>query len=166
MTGQELITEFRNNGFTLFLSGEKIGYRHTGAGEPDRARVIPMLEELRRKKEEVRNLLVSQAIKPPDLEKYVELFRLTTAKLAAMDPQGIALHQIQQDTPKIWAEIQAAEDEANDLWIKAQTGQMVWQEYQSTVKKWSVMFASALEDRKPQTKLGLSNTGAKGGVEP
>lgn len=154
MTGQELITEFRNNGFTLFLLDEKIGYRYTGMGEPDRARVIPMLEKLQRIKEEVRKLLVSHDIKSLDLEKYAELFCLATAELAALDHQGIALHKIQQDSPEIWAEIQTAEDEINDLWLKAQKGHMVWQEYQSAVKKWSVKFTSAIKDRKPKTRLG------------
>jgi hypothetical protein len=166
MTGLELITEFKKKGYVLFLSSEKIGYHYAGVGEPDRFGVIPMLEELRQKKEEVRELLVSQNIKPQDLEKYVELFRLDTAKLAALDPQGIALRQIQQDSPEIWAEIQAAEDEVNELWLKVQKGQMVWQEYLLAVKKWAVKLALAIKERKPQTNLGLSNIGAKGEVEP
>jgi hypothetical protein len=161
MTGQELITEFRNNGFTLFLSGQKIGYRYTGAGDPDRARVIPMLEELRQKKEDVRKLLGDQ-----DLKKYWDLFDLARAELADMDPHSIALYHIQQETPEIWAEIVLAQEAANDLWVKAQKGQMVWQEYQSAVIKWATKLASAIEDRKQQTKLGLKNVGAKGEVEP
>jgi hypothetical protein len=165
MYGQELITELRKMGYVLFLSGEGIGYRYTGAGEPDRARLVPMLEGLRRKKEEIRKLLVLQAGKTPDLEKYVELFRLATAKLAALDTQAIALHKIQQDSPEVWAEIQAAEDAANDLWLKAQTGRMVWSEYQRAVKNWSDLFAAAIQDRAPQTEMDSSNIGENGGGE-
>jgi hypothetical protein len=148
MIGQELIMELRNNGFTLFLSGERIGYRYTGTGEPDRARVITMLEELKQNKEEVRKLLVSQSTNTPDMEKYVELFCLATAKLAAMDPQCIALNQLQQESPEIWAEIVAAQDAANDLCLKAQKGQMVWQEYQAAVDQWMLMLGSAIQERR------------------
>ncbi len=147
MTGQDLITEFRNNGFTLFLSGEGVGYSYARKGEPDRARVIPLLEELRRNKEEVKRLLLSKTIETLDLGKYVELFSRSLADLAALDPQGIALRQIQRKL-EVWDRIQAAEDEINHLWREAQDGRMVWHEYQEAVKSWSAKVALAIESQK------------------
>ena len=68
MTGQELITELGSKGFTLFLSGGGVGYRYAGEGMPDRERVVPILEELRRKRNEVRGLLLSSDGVSPDLD--------------------------------------------------------------------------------------------------
>jgi hypothetical protein len=82
----------------------------------------------------------------------VELFDQATAKLAALDPLGIALRQILRN-PDIWVEIQAAEDGINHLWLEAQGGRMVWPEYQTAVKKWSNLLAAAIKDRAPQTKI-------------
>ena len=145
MTGQELMTELGNKGITLFLSGGRIGYRYIDEGAPDREQVIPILEELRRKREEVRELLSSRT---PDLGQYPELFRLALAEVAARDPQSGAIRQIRQNSPEAWAGIQAFEDEVNELWKQAQAGYMVWELYQSAVRKWKEKFIQALEAQK------------------
>jgi hypothetical protein len=147
MTGQELITELGKKGFTLFLSGGGIGYRYTGEGEPDRERVIPILEELRMKRDEIRGLLGSPAPYASGLEQYPEVFRMALAEVAVRDPQGWAIRQIQHD-PQTWAGAQAAEDEVNKLWKQAQGGRMVWEEYQSTVRKWKDKLDQAIEAHK------------------
>jgi hypothetical protein len=144
MTGQELITKLRDSGFSLFLSGEGVGYRFTGTGEPDKNQVIPILEELRKKRDEVRRLLISEEPEPKDLDQYGEVFRLALAEIATLDPQGRALRKIQQ-IPEIWNPIQEAEDEVNRLWKEAQKGQMIWREYCQAVEIWRERFSKSLK---------------------
>jgi hypothetical protein len=144
MTGQELITELENRGFTLFLSGGGIGYRYTGQGEPDREQVIPILEELRLKREEIKGLLGSPA-PVPSLDLYPEVFRIALAEVAARDPRGWAIRQIRQDLPEAWAGIRTTEEEVNELWKQAQGGRMVWEEYQSAVRKWKDKLIEVIE---------------------
>jgi hypothetical protein len=144
MTGQELITKLRDSGFSLFLSKEGIGYRFTGIGEPDKNQVIPLLEELRQKRDEVRRLLISEEPAPKDLKQYEEVFRLALAEIVPLDPQGTALQKIQK-IPEIWNPIQEAEDEVNRLWLEAQKGQRVWREYCQAVEAWRELFSNRLK---------------------
>jgi hypothetical protein len=144
MTGQELITKLRDSGFSLFLSGDGVGYRFTGVGEPDKNQVVPILEELRLRRSEVKRLLITQEPENKDLKQYEEVFSLALAEIAPLDPQGIALRKIQK-IPEIWGPIQEAENEVNRLWQIAQRGQMVWRKYCLAVEKWRNLFAQALE---------------------
>ena len=148
MTGQELITELGSKGFALFLSGGRIGYRYTGEGEPDRKRVIPILEELRQKRNEILGLLISRT---EVLDKYTDLFGLALAEVTAQDPRGVSLRRVQQDSTRAWAEIQAAEDEVNNLWKLAQKGRMVWEEYRLAVRKWKDKFSQTIQEQREKS---------------
>jgi hypothetical protein len=148
MTGLELITRLKVKGFPLFLSGEGVGYRYTRMGEPDKNQVIPILEELRQKRDEVRRLLISEEPEPKDLNRYEEVFRLALAGIIPLDPQGTALQKIQK-IPEIWNPIQEAEDEINRLWKAAQKGRMVWQEYCRAVETWRERFSKGIKNYLP-----------------
>jgi len=82
------------------------------------------------------------------LDQYSEVFRLALAEVAAQDPQGGAIRQIRQDSPETWAEIQAAEDQVNELWKQAQEGGLVWSEFCAAVENWENLFLQAIEDEK------------------
>ena len=58
MTGQETIDRLVSEGIRLFLLGDQVlGYRYEGEGEPDKDKVIPLLDALKRNKTEVMELL-------------------------------------------------------------------------------------------------------------
>jgi hypothetical protein len=162
MTGQELITELGNKGFTLFLSGGGVGYSYTGSGEPDRVMVVPVLEELRRKRDEVRGLLLSQDGVGSDLDQYSEVFRLALAEEAAQDPRGEAIRQIRQDSPQTWDRIQSAEDLVNELWKQAQGGRSVWSDYCGAVENWKRLFLQAIQEEKRLSRLAQERRSGRG----
>ena len=57
MTGREIIDRLASEEFRLFLSGERVAYRYEGEGEPERDKVLPLLDALKRNKSEVMELL-------------------------------------------------------------------------------------------------------------
>jgi hypothetical protein len=125
MTGQELITELGNKGFNLFLSGGGIGYRYTGEGQPDPGMVVPILEELRRHKEEVRRLL------NPILESR-HLFETTVDDLARTCPDDLPSY-LREHHPELWGAILDTQEVINDCWIELHGGKDVLSEIKGAV---------------------------------
>jgi hypothetical protein len=96
------------------------------------------------------------------LDQYSEVFRLALAEVAAHDPQGEAIRQIRQDSPKRWDRVQTAEDAVNRLWLEAQKGGLVWQEYCRSVENWKTLFLQAIENEKRLSRVAQDGRSVRG----
>lgn len=111
-------------------------------------RTIPIGAVVLLNAEQATRLMVAGKVVPiePEVQAlgdFVDLFEITLAELATLDPKGEAVQAIQKDAAT-WREIQSLEDKINELWIEAESGRIVWPEYCGAVGEWKKLFITAI----------------------
>ena len=81
--------------------------------------------------------------KAATLEEYQVLFEMTTSELGAIYLPG-TFEMVRRDFPELAGEIQAGEDQINELWLQARDGAGDMEAFRKAVVRWQTLHQRAI----------------------